>query len=525
MVRFARQFAAAGALVVAAGTLGAQGAAKCDAEGSKGSLARIAFVVEQARTSQGPAASASLTNAVKQLEANTASDATIGRSFLLGETLALWFGQPGITPTPKRSALGFTRDPDATIDLAFAIDSLFRVVETAKPECLELTTTYRGGLAGYVNIANAAIGALNAEKLDSAEFLATRAHRLYPGSPYGTMVLGNVANKRGNTAKALEFYSQAAIDAGKDSAYREVERQMRYNIGAVYLTEANKASGAARADAARKAAAAYNQLLTIPGTSGLYLSSGRLNYQNAILLAGDTAAFVASYAPLLANPAAYDYQDLLNSAVGAARINKPAEATKLFEAVLAKNPYSRDALFNLGLTYLTLDQNEKVVPVVTRLIDVDPANPENYNLAARAFLAQSKAAAAAKKIPLVAALNDSTMQWYMRGNRLPNEVTFTLLTPSEKQITIAGIVTDRRDKVDVPPEAPPAKGAKKAPVKAKPTLPSVPVTVKFEALDIKGNVVGTQTVTTEALSPGATSSFSITIPANNATSFRYKIGA
>jgi tetratricopeptide (TPR) repeat protein len=269
----------------------------------------------------------------------------------------------------------------------------------------------------------------------------------------------------------------------------------------------------------------YKQLLAVPGTTGLYLTSGRSNYQTAILLSGDTAAFVATYAPMLASPSSYDPQDLLNSAVAAARINRAADASKLFEAVLVQNPYSRDALFNLALTYLATDQNDKVVPIVSRLVTVDPANPENYNLAARAFLAQAKVATAAKKLPQVAALNDSTMQWYARGNKLPAEVTFTLLTPTEKQLAIGGEVVDRRDKVDVPAEPPPAKGAKKTPAKAKPSFPPAPVTLKFEALDTKGNVVGTQTVTTEPLTPGATAKFSIAIPAANAVSFRYSLGA
>jgi tetratricopeptide (TPR) repeat protein len=526
MARFVRLFAVAGGFL-AAGTLGAQGTAqKCDAEGTKGSLAKIAFSVEQARSAQGAAAAPALSSAVKQLEANDDGDATVGRSFLLGETLAYWLSQPGMTTTPKRSALGFTKNPDATIDLPATIDSLFRVVETAKPDCVEVTNGYRGGLPGYVNLANSAISALNADKLDSAEYYATKAHRLYPASPYGTMVLGNVASRRGDKAKALEYYRIAAADAAKDSNYREVQRQMLYNAGSYYLGDANAASGAARVAAAKQAADIYKQLLAIPGTTGLYLSSGRSNYQSAILLSGDTTAFVATYAPMLASPTSYDAQDLLNSAVAAARINRAADASKLFEASLAQNPYGRDALFNLALTYLATDQVDKVLPIVNRLVAVDPANPENYNLAARAFLAQAKAATAAKKLPQVAALNDSTMQWYARGNRLPAEVTFTLLTPTDKQLAIGGIVTDRRDKVDVPPEPPPAKGAKKAPPKPKQAaFPPTAVTLKFEALDAKGNVVGTQTVTTEPLTPGGTANFNITIPAANPAGFRYTVGS
>jgi tetratricopeptide (TPR) repeat protein len=529
MALFGKLFPAAGALMVVAGALGAQAtpAKVCDAEVSKGPLARVAFSVEQARTAQGAGAATALSGAVKQLEAAESSDLVAGRSLLLGQTLAIWLGQPGMTTTPKRGALGFTRNPEATIDLVGSIDSLFRIVETSKPNCVDLTTSYRGGMPGFINLANASINALNAEKIDSAEYYAAQANRLYPASPYGTMVLGNVASKRGDNAKAVQYYTAAAAAAAKDSGYRDVERQMLYNTGSIYLTNANAATGAERAAAARRAAEAFQQLLAVPGTKGVYLTSGRSSYQNALLLSGDTAAFAATYAPMLAAPTSYDYLDLLNSAVAAARANKAADAAKLFEASLAQNPYSRDALFNLGLTYLSLDQNDKVVPVVTRLIAIDPGNPENYNLAARAFLAQAKAAKDAKKLPQVAAFNDSTMQWYGRGNKLPVEVSFTVLNPTEKQMVVGGTITDRRDKIDVSTEtAAPAKGAKKgaAAPKAKPSFPPTPVTLNFEALDAKGNVLGTQSVTTEALSPGAKANFNLTIPAANAAGFRYRIG-
>jgi tetratricopeptide (TPR) repeat protein len=530
MALFGKMFPAAGALLVGVGTLGAQATAPkvCDAEVSKGPLARVSFSVEQGRTAQGASAATALSSAVKQLESIEGADVAVGRSLLLGQTLAIWLGQPGMSSTPKRSAVGFTKNPDATIDLVGSIDSLFKIVETGKPNCVDLTNSYRGGLPGYINLANGAITALNNDKLDSAEYYATQAQRLYPGSPYGAMVLGNVANKRGNNAKAIEYYTLAATEAAKDTSYREVERQMLYNAGSLYLNNANAATGADRAAAARHAAESFRQLLAVPGTRGLFLTSGRSSYQNALLLSGDTASFTASYGPMLATPASYDYLDLLNSAVAAARANKAQDAAKLFEASLAQNPYNRDALFNLGLTYLSMDQNDKVVPVVTRLVALDPANPENYNLAARAYLAQAKAATAAKKNPQVAAYNDSTMQWFARGNKLPVEVNFTQLNPSEKQIVIGGTVTDRRDKIDAPAEAPaPAKGAKKAaskPAAAKPTLAPAPVTLKFEALDAKGNVVGAQSVTTEALSPGAKATFNVNIPATNAAGFRYSIG-
>ena len=419
------------------------------------------------------------------------------------------------------------------MDIPSTIDSLFKIVETAKPLCRDYAAYWRAGQKFYIDIVNNAINALNAEKLDSAEYYATQANKLFSASPYGTMVLGSVASKKGANAKAIEYWSAAAEAANRDSAYRDVRRQMFVNIGSAYMTDANAASGADKVAAARKAADAYSQLIAVPGTRGQFLSAGRQNMQNALLIAGDTAGAAKTWEAQLANPSAFEYQDLLNSAVSASRAMKAQDASKLFEGVLAQNPYSRDALFNLAITYLTLEQNDKVGPIVTRLVAVDPGNPENFNLAARAYLSLAKNAEKAKKAPVAAAFNDTTLTWYNQGNKLPIEVTFSEFSPNDKQVVLSGSILDRRDKADVNPnDQPPAPAGK--PVKGKPApkakapepkvYPPKAMTLTIDALDKTGAVLGTKTVTTESLQPGAKAKFTVTIPAGGATAYRYKIG-
>jgi hypothetical protein len=519
---------AAGALIVTASALGAQTPAtpsKCDiGDVMKGNTARatLSFGVAQQGTGT-PVAATNLKNVVKLVESpEKAGDEPVARAYVLGEALSLWLNQPGVTPTAKRGDLGFTVNPEGTIDLVSAIDSVFRIVEAAKPGCSDNTAFYRGGHKYYLDVANGAINALNAEKLDSAEFYATQANRLFPNSPYGVMVLGSVASKRNDNAKALEYWLKAADVAAKDSSYRDVRRQMLASSGSVYLNQAQAASGAQRTDAARKAADIYSQLIAVPATRGSYLYGGRQNYQTALLLAGDTATFVKSYEPLLANPSGYEYQDLLNSAVNAARTNRAADAAKLFEGTLSQNPYNRDALFNLAVTYLTLEQNDKVTPIANRLVAVDPGNPENYNLGARAYLAMAKVAQTAKKTAVAAAYNDSTLVWYSKGSKLPIEVSFTEFSPSENQVVVGGTVLDRRDKAEAEAAAGRAPVRGKAAPKATPKPPKA-VTLKFEALDKSGAPVGSQTVTTEPLTPGKSGTFSVKIPAQNAVAYRYTI--
>jgi tetratricopeptide (TPR) repeat protein len=449
---------------------------------------------------------------------------------MLGSVLALWLNQPSVGYTPKRSVVGFSTNPEATIDLPGTIDSLFKIVEASKPGCSYYTAYWRGGQQAYLDMVNNGIAALNADKLDSAEYYATMANKLYSGSPYGAMVLGNIANKRNKNDEAMKYWQEAATAAATDTVYRDVERQVLGNIASVYMNSArdDKTPKAAQVEAAKKAADAYNKLLAVPGTSGAVSANARQNLQQALLMTGDTSSVTKSYADMLTNPSAYDYQALLTSAVAAVRANRNDDAAKLFANVLQVNPYNRDALFNLAVTHLNMGQYDKVAPLVTRLVAVDPGNPENYLLAARAYVEVAKTR---KGSAATSAVNDTTLSWFNRGQKLPVEVTFSEFSPGEKQLVIAGHVLDRRDKAAQVDQTSTTSGgsaaaraaaAKKA-AAAKASFAPKAVTLKFDAIDKSGAVLGSKSVTTDALQPGKSAAFRVEIDAPNAAAYRYTI--
>jgi hypothetical protein len=110
-------------------------------------------------------------------------------------------------------------------------------------------------------------------------------------------------------------------------------------------------------------------------------------------------------------------------------------------------------------------------------------------------------------------------------------VNFTEFNPGEKQLEIAGTVLDRRDKAAQVDQGGTASGtsaaakaaaAKKAAAAAA-AMPPKAVTLKFEALDKAGAVLGSQSVTTEALTPGKTAKFRVKIDAANAIAYRYTL--
>jgi tetratricopeptide (TPR) repeat protein len=495
--------------------------------GSMGARANLSLQLAMKDQKANPAnAAKQLQAAVKTLEPPSKGE-ELNRAYMLGSVLALWLNQPDVGYTPKRSVVGFSANPEATINIPATIDSLFKIVEASKPGCSYYTAYWRGGQQAYLDMVNNAIAALNADKLDSAQYFATMANTLYSGSPYGSMVLGNIASKRNNNDEAVKYWQTAATAAATDTVYRDVQRQVLGNIASVHMNVArdDKTPKPAQVEAAKKAAEVYNQLLAVPGTTGSTATGARQNLQQALLITGDTSSVTKSYADMLTNPTAYDYQALLTSAVAAVRANRNADAAKLFENVLQLNPYNRDALFNLAVTYWNMGQHDKVPALVTRLVAVDPGNPENYLLAARAYVDIAKT----RKGTAVAAANDTTLSWFNRGTKLPVEVTFSEFSPGEKQLEIAGSVLDRRDKAAQADQAAVsgtaatrAAAARKA-AAATAAIPPKAVTLKFEALDKSGAVLGSQSVTTEPLQPGKRAAFRVKIDAANAAAYRYTL--
>ena len=129
---------AAGALIASAAALGAQAPTKpvCDiGDAVKGNTARAVLSFNVATQATGsPVAAAKLKDVVKLVETPEKSgDEPVARAYVLGEALSLWLNQPGIGATARRGDLGFTTNPDATIDLVGALDSAFKIVEAAKP--------------------------------------------------------------------------------------------------------------------------------------------------------------------------------------------------------------------------------------------------------------------------------------------------------------------------------------------------------------------------------------------------------
>ena len=474
----------------------AAGQRACQIDENSGSLGKALLSISLAQTNQNaskwPDAATHLRNAVKALEKPDKKN-EIGRQLVLGKALALWLNQPDVGLMPTRGTLGFTGSPDAPIDLVAAVDSTFSQVETANTACENETAPWRAQKP-WLTMVNQSIEAINSGSVDTAEALANRSLRLYRKAPYAYMVLASAAQNRGQVTRAMQLHQQT-IDAAVDTSFAEARRQALLSMGNLAADVADTATGAGRAQFAREARTAYEKLIGEAPTSP-QAAQARAGLSRVLLVAGDTVAFRASYRDQIANPDKYDYRDILASAVAAARSQQWADAAGLFENVSKLNPYNRDALYNLAVTYHELAQYDKMVPYLQRLVAVDPGNADNWLLLARAYNGLGKNAQKAKNTAQHKAFNDSTVKYYQLSEKLPVNVLFTEFTTGESKATLAGTIENRSD-------------AAKS------------YNLRFEFLDKSGNVVGTKEVAVASVAPKAKSRFTTTIDGQNIAAFRY----
>jgi tetratricopeptide (TPR) repeat protein len=190
--------------------------------------------------------------------------------------------------------------------------------------------------------------------------------------------------------------------------------------------------------------------------------------------------------------------------------NRRPEAAKLIEAGLAQNPYYRDALYNLANTYLAMQDKQHMLPVVQRLVAVDPSYPDNWRLMAAAHQLTAKQidaelrpiakdpkqqtrAAALRKQWKVA--NDSVLKYYNRFHEAPARLTVTAFQHAGLQHSLAGTIENLTDK--------PAT-----------------YSLRVEFLDAKGNVVATQNGTV-AVGAKATQTFRLEAKGEGIAAYRY----
>ena len=519
---------AAGLATVVASGLGAQAQKACEVnEGRPSQVGRATLAVQVAQSQQDPNAVArQLTSAVKALTENGEKmENQVGRNLVLGKALVLWSMQPNVELVTRRGSLGYTQNPEGMVDLAKAIDTAFKVVETANPECISETARWRGQRA-WINLVNKSIERMNADDIDAAEEAAKNAIVLNPYGPYGYVVLANVKQKRNQSSEAFGLYQRAIDAASRDTSYDDIRRQSLIYLGNLAADSAEAVTDtAAKKPYVQTAKNAFEKVLADKGANDLR-ENARSGMCRVAIASGDTAVLRTMYKDPLASPGGFTYQDLMNAGVCLARAEMVTEATQLFQAAYEKNPYHRDALSNLAIMHLRKDNHEAAIPLTERLVSVEPNNQENHQLLVLAYagvakkardarIAGSKAAPVTKgKAPTKAAprlsqaVQDSLFKVEQEFNakavaaneareNLTLRITLSDFSVTDEKSTVAGTIqnTGSTDK---------------------------DVTMKIEFLDRTGRVVATKDAAVGNVAAGRSGRFSVTTtPGKEVAAFRY----
>jgi tetratricopeptide (TPR) repeat protein len=222
----------------------------------------------------------------------------------------------------------------------------------------------------------------------------------------------------------------------------------------------------------------------------------------------------------------YSDMSTLQAAICANRNGKTADAVKMFEATLAKNPNSRDALYNGAALLYELRRGQDMLPLVHRLVAIDPNNPDNISLSAYAY-------------------NVLNEQW-----KPPGVTPAPAPTPAPAAPTKPGAKPAAKVATVTPPPAPPSpfvdsvakymklsddmpqklvvvefvRYADRAMLKGEVdnrTKAAKSYEIEFEFLDLTGAVVDKQVVKVENVVPGTPGTFTINSAKPKIAAWRY----
>lgn len=475
-------------------SLAAQAPSTCDIdEGKPQKVALAAFNLQRAFSVAKPEdKSKILRDVVKAVtDQDKKMENPAARAYIIGRVMIMFAAQPELVTSPTRGGVGFATNPAEPIDLLVVADSAFSVVEKAHPGCAADVSQWRHQ-APWFKTVQASFASLQAQQYDSAAAQARRSMVINRTSAYGPYVLATVAANARDMATASAQYQRAIELAGTDTAYNDIRRRSMFEIGRLASEQAEALSGAEKTAKAREAIKSFAAYLAdVP--AALDAPAVRRSLVDLYVAIGDSAAVPSVYADLIANPTKYDDIALTQAGVIPTLFNRSDDAAKLFAAALENNPYQRDALSNLAAMLFAMKKFPEMIPVVDRLVKLDPANGDNWLLYAFAYQGLSQGT---KDVKLKKAYTDSLIKYNKKSEDMPVKVSFTGFSRGESETSLTGSIENK-------------------------STTTKAYTLTFEFLDKAGAVVATETVKIDGVAKDATKPFTVKLAKGAITGFRY----
>ena len=368
-------------------------------------------------------------------------------------------------------------------------DSAFTRAEALKPECKDDIGVWRQAM--WVPMFNAGIAAWQANNTDSAIKAFRNANAINQTDPRGFKYLGSLLYQAGQQDSAIYYFRRTAEISAKDPKYAQDRRDALFNLARLHHAQGHLP----------EAEAIYREYLTLypsdaeilASLGSVYMQTGKRDsafkiYRQIIGRAdsvGSVPLLRAGVEIFQSVPQQPDTAAAATSCRTEARANRltPARirarcdsvtaailrehdavakdayrlSSQAFEAGVRLNPNYRDGLFNLVNTYLVLNDSAAMIGPAQKLVSLDPMNRQSLRILAFAHQRMGHV--------------DSTLH-YLRvaDSTLTHDVSITQFDTDSVTGTLKVAIANLR------------------------TTPAPPLNLVFEFLNIKGEVVATQTL-------------------------------
>jgi tetratricopeptide (TPR) repeat protein len=382
---------------------------------------------------------------------------------------------------------------EETKDLEGA-DSAYARAQQLAPNCTGDITNHRRRM--WVPLLNSAVERMKANDPEGAKPFLRQANRIFSTEPPGFYYLGQVFANQSQRDSAI-YYLERALQLAEDSgnagnpSYADIRETASFNIATLFHMDQ-------KLDSAVFWYRRYRQGNPNDAKATAELAS-------VLDQAGRQDEAVALYDTVLMRQDSMPTLDVFQTGVAMFRAHRLKRAAEAFEGGLARNPYYRDALFNLANTYLSMAQDaestvtraelpkvqrqygEQMTPVVERLITADPANASSLRLLAASYQLRD--------------MPDSTLAVLERAERLPIDLTVSSFAPTGGSTwEVKGVIANTKSQpVNVPQ-------------------------ITFEFLSEKGDVVRAMTLDPQTIEADGVAQFKFTVEGAGIAAWRYRIG-
>ncbi len=399
------------------------------------------------------------------------------------------------------------------------MDSAFNKTEALKPDCKTDTDFWRRYL--WVPTFNAGVAAWQANNTDSAIASFRRASALLPQEPTSFKYLATLFYNAAQADSAIAYFRRTAEVASKDPKFAQDRKDALYNLGRIQqsvqkLPEAQAtyveylglypsdpeilaALGGVLMQRGQKdsAFAIYRQVIAKADSMG-YVPLVRVgvDIEQSVPDEPDTAAAgsscrtqARSVRPALTLARIKARCDSVTTALNRSHAESSKEAYKLagqaLDASLKLNPYFRESLIHRTNIALGLQDTTTALTMARRLLAVDPMNRTSVRM--MAFSQQ------------LAGKIDSTVHYLRIGDStLVADVTISQFDSTDEGREVKGLITNGRSK------------------------PNTLFKLVFEFVNLKNEVVATDTVQVAPIKPGESQSFELKPKGPTISAWRYR---